>query len=71
MEKIRIRKELYSEDMIKECILAYRGYAKMTYKGDGEYWTLCFENCKYGEERTSKEFENYLIGLENQCHRES
>ena len=44
---------------------AYTDYAKMTLLENDRTWTLDFDECKYDEMRTIKEFENYLIGLEN------
>lgn len=43
----------------------YESYAVITVKFKDDYATLTFENCKYDEEQTIKEFENYMIGIEN------
>ena len=41
---------------------AYRNLAKIQILRKRK---IVFWNCKYDEERTVREFENYLIGLEN------
>lgn len=65
MVMLKLKEDLYCEDNIIGCIRAYKSLAEIIYKKDADYWILSFKNCKYGEERTVKEFENYLIGLEN------
>jgi hypothetical protein len=44
---------------------AYKGYAVMTVNYQKEYAALTFWKCKYDEDQTTKEFENYMIGIEN------
>ena len=65
MVTLMIRAELYSEETIAEGIRAYKGYATISCSQNDEYWHLCFKDCKYEEGRTIKEFENYIIGIEN------
>ena len=60
-----LRKEIYSSESINHTIAAYEGFAEFTVIDGGEHIIVTFNNCKYDEERTVKEFENYLIGLEN------
>lgn len=43
----------------------YESYAAITAKFRDDYAVLTFGNCKYDEEQTIKEFENYMIGIEN------
>ena len=53
LEKINFTKKVYSE------------YADIKIENVERYWHLSFENCKYDEAVTVREFENYLIGMEN------
>lgn len=65
MIKLRLNKEIYSNENILKAVEAYESYAQMSIKEDVNHCILCFVDCKYDEVRTIKEFENYLIGLEN------
>ena len=48
-----------------EAIQAYGRLASVKTEEEEDCWVLHFSDCVYGEARTMKEFENYLIGLEN------
>ena len=63
MIKLSLNKEIYSFEIISETMDAYRDFAKFRLKDQEHYWILAFDQCKYEEEITAKEFENYLIGL--------
>ena len=52
MKTLELSKEIYSLSSIEETIRYL--------------WKLVFRKCRYDELRTVYEFENYLIGLENQ-----
>lgn len=65
MKKVKINRSIYSDETIKTAILAYQHHAVISAKFKGEYVILTFWKCKYDEGLTIKEFENYLIGIEN------
>ena len=50
----RFNRTIYSEKGLKATAAAYKSIAD-----------VLFTNCKYDEERTVCEFENYLIAVEN------
>ena len=43
----------------------YKSHAITTVSFKYEYAIITFWKCKYDEELTVKEFENYMIGVEN------
>lgn len=66
MIELKISKKIYSK---KTLMHAIEMYSKLTYIESEEnenYWTLHFFKCKFDENLTVSEFENYLIGLENE-----
>ena len=65
MMRLKLSKEIYSAKNINDAIIMYSDLGKIKLKSDKCYWILIFTQCKYGTERTIKEFENYVIGLEN------
>lgn len=65
MKILLLRKDIYSFESIIKTINSYAGYAEFDISDDGEYISVMFYNCRYDEQRTIKEFENYLIGMEN------
>lgn len=65
MTRLRLSKDIYSEKNLSRALNAYEGYGVITVSDTEDSWNLEFNKCKYEETRTVKEFENYLIGLEN------
>ena len=65
MIELRVRKELFFFFCILGTIEAYKYITDVNLQDQSDYWILQFENCKFEENRTIREFENYLIGLEN------
>ena len=65
MIEIKLNSELYSKANIKIAMDAYKDLACIQMDTRGEYYILQFADTKYDESRTIKEFENYLVGLEN------
>lgn len=65
MKELKLSKAIYSIEDIKKTVGAYSGYATMEIHNKGEHWGVMFSACKYDEKLTVKEFENYLIGMEN------
>lgn len=65
MKKIILNNDIFSYDSIDKAIQAYKKIALIRKKCDGNKVVLTFWKCKYDEELTIKEFENYLIGIEN------
>lgn len=65
MINIKINKELYSLKTLESAKEMYANLAYINRDEDSKYWILSFSKCKYDEMLTIREFENYLIGLEN------
>lgn len=65
MITLRLSKEIYSEKSVACAVSAYGKLANMEISEEIDAWTITFSGCKYEENRTAKEFENYLIGAEN------
>lgn len=65
MKKIKINRTIFSDSTISKTIKAYQNHATTTVKYKGDYAIVTFWSTKYDEEKTIKEFENYMIGFEN------
>lgn len=65
MKELLLNKEIYSPHKIQEAVLAFNELSNVVVSDYENYLLLAFTKCKYDELRTIKEFENYLIGLEN------
>lgn len=65
---MKLNKGLYNESIIKQAIRDYRSIALIELSEDHSFYYLQFNECKYDEERTVREFENYLIDLTNVEH---
>lgn len=65
MIELKLNKDIYSEDNIKKTVSVYQGYALIDIINSDSNYVLRFNDCKYSEILTIKEFENYLIGIEN------
>ncbi len=63
MSELLLRKELYSLAIISRASGDYKNLAHISIKDTGEYYKTVFHNCKYNEQLTINEFENYLIDL--------
>lgn len=62
---LRLETDIYRKEKIAQAIHAYEGYAVISSHYEDKYCMITFTSCKYDENRTIMEFENYLIGLEN------
>lgn len=65
MKKIEINRSVYSDETIKTTMKMYQNHAVTSVKFGDKYAVITFWKCKYDEEQTIKEFENYMIGIEN------
>ena len=65
MKKLRVNKSIYSDESIAKTILAYKDFAVTSVSNKKDYVVITFWKCKYDEDQTVKEFENYMIGVEN------
>ena len=68
MNELVICKELYNFISLQKTVAAYKGFATIDIIEEDSVWSIRFVKCKYGTERTMKEFENYLIGVVNQTN---
>lgn len=64
--ELKISKEIYARNSVDAAVTAYRNHADILIRETLADWRLVFRHCKYDPKLTTKEFENYLIGLENQ-----
>ncbi len=62
---MEIKRELYSGEALTKAIKDFSNLCEIKVSEIDSGWELVLENCKYDCELTEKEFENYLIGLEN------
>lgn len=65
MKTVDLSLDIYSKQNIELARDAYKNISKTVVVYRENYAKLRFLFCKYTEEKTVKEFENYLIGLEN------
>lgn len=65
MNRLYLSRDVYSEDSVKKTCFVYREYAQIKFKLKNSHIELSFDRCKYDPDLTMKEFENYLIGVEN------
>lgn len=65
MIKIRLNYDVYSLKSIRAAKEAYSDLANIAIIRRRRDIELIFTSCRFDEEQTVKEFENYLIGLEN------
>lgn len=65
MRKAQIRREIFSLQSIKQAIDDYKNIVRTSLEIGKTYYTVTFWECVHDEDLTVKEFENYLIGLEN------
>lgn len=65
MKKLVLKQELFSSKNIDKAKTEYKHIANIMVSEKRDCFVVRFIHCKYNEERTIKEFENYLIGLEN------
>ena len=65
MKKVKINRDIYSDRAIQIAMSAYNSYAVMTVSYKKNFAVITFWKCKYDEDQTIKEFENYMIGAEN------
>lgn len=68
MIQLKLKKELYSLSDIRTAQAAYAGICQLEVGENDTHWLCNFSACKYEEQRTIMEFENYLIDLIN-CKR--
>lgn len=63
--QMKIRNELFSRETIDRALADYRHLLTATVDYVGDYCGVTFVACKYDEELTARELENYMIGIEN------
>lgn len=67
---INLNKELFDIQCIRSAAEAFKDLAEFDISNtDKKYYCVQFKNCIYSEETTGKEFENYLIDLQNVVNR--
>lgn len=66
MSKLQLSTDVYSLDNIEKACGIYKDYAKIKIKKKRDRVELIFERCRYDSDITIKEFENYLINVENE-----
>ena len=65
MSKLLLNKEIYHFTNIEAAIYDFQDCATITVAEQEQQFILNFSNSRADEELTIKEFENYVIGLEN------
>ena len=67
MGNLILNNDIYSALNIRIASDAFSGLCSVTVEKVPGSALLVFTSCKYDEDRTIHEFENYLIGLENKA----
>ena len=62
---VRLSRVIYSDHIVQEARKAYQGLADIYVKVTDDCFLITFNACRYNEETTVREFENYCIGLES------
>lgn len=65
MNNLSLDLEVYNRSIILEAINAYRGLCVIDYTERGHKFICKFSKCKYNIDKTTLEFENYVIDLMN------
>lgn len=65
MNKLHLNEAVYSLKSINETCDVYKEYAQIRMIQENSHIELIFDRCKYDPKLTMKEFENYLINVEN------
>ena len=65
MKRFKFNRNVYSDKAIEAAILAFKNHATMLVSYKKKYAIVSFIQCRYDETQTVKEFENYMIGVEN------
>lgn len=65
MKKLKVNRSVYSDATINRTMMVYKNHAITTVSFKQDFAIITFWKCKYDEELTVKEFENYMIGVEN------
>ena len=65
MKQIIITKEIFSKTSLERAMQDYSNLCEFSIAEKADEWEVRFSNCRFDEQRTVNEFENYLIGLEN------
>ena len=65
MNRLKLSLEIYSISNIEKTCRVYKDYAKIRISKKESEVEVLFDNCKYDSWLTIKEFENYLIVVEN------
>lgn len=63
--KLELSTEIYSLKHIMQTCEVYKDYARIKVKSKKNKAILIFDQCRYECCMTMKEFENYLINMEN------
>ena len=65
MTQLQLHKNIYRYTIIARAVRDYSELADIEVKETDFYWIVSFSLCRFDEEITRREFENYLIDLEN------
>lgn len=62
---LRLNKEIYHGNALRDAVKSYEGLAEIQWEEQSSYWVVTFRECRYEEKQTVAEFENYLIDRMN------
>lgn len=62
---IKLNKEIYTLEHIRQASADYSALAVLDLSEDNVYYLCKFSGCKYDEQLTAKEFVNYVTDLMN------
>lgn len=66
MNELKLSKEIYNYGLVKMAVKEFAEISNIVVNIEENYLRCVFTNCVYDVETTLKEFENYVIDLNNQ-----
>ncbi len=66
MNELKLSKEIYNYSLVKIAAKEFDGISNIVINDEQDYLRCVFSECVYDVETTLKEFENYVIDLNNQ-----
>lgn len=66
MNELKLSKEIYNDSLVNIAVKQFSGISNIVINNEEFYLKCVFSRCVYDVETTLKEFENYVIDLNNQ-----
>lgn len=69
MQTLKLHKDIFDKQVIESAREAYRSIASIQINEDPSHWLCTFHDCAFDDEKTAREFENYVIDTMNAVRR--